>query len=106
MYAYIDPITRILYENCMGWSPTIHDRLGPVYARIVDALTEDIASGRLRRGQQMPTHRALANALGVDLTTVTHAYGEARRRGLTDGRVGQGTFVADGVARAGRGPGH
>jgi DNA-binding transcriptional MocR family regulator len=66
-----------------------------MYRRIVDALSADIASGRLRRGQQLPTHRSLARALGIDLTTVTRAYTEARERGLTEARVGQGTFVAE-----------
>ncbi len=70
--------------------------------RIVDALAADIASGRLVRGQQLPTHRALANALDVDLTTVTRAYGEARRRGLLDAQVGRGTFVSETTARAAR----
>jgi len=84
----------------MDWAPTLVDREGPVYRRIVDALRADIASGRLRRGQQLPTHRALAKVLGVDLTTVTRAYAEARRRGLTEARVGQGTFVAETMARA------
>lgn len=79
----------------MDWVPTLNDRGGPVYRRIVEALAADIASGRLRRGQQLPTHRALAQTLGVDLTTVTRAYGEARQRGLTEARVGQGTFVAE-----------
>jgi DNA-binding transcriptional MocR family regulator len=79
----------------MDWFPTLEDRLGPVYQRIVEALTADIASGRLRRGQQLPTHRALAKALDLDLTTVTRAYAEARERGLTEARVGQGTFVAE-----------
>jgi DNA-binding transcriptional MocR family regulator len=82
----------------MDWSPTLIDRQGPVYRRILEALTEDIASGRLRRGQQLPTHRALATALRVDLTTVTRAYTEARRCGLTEARVGQGTFVAESIA--------
>jgi DNA-binding transcriptional MocR family regulator len=82
----------------MGWLPTLTDRDGPVYRRIVDALTTDIANGRLRRGQQLPTHRSLAMALGIDLTTVTRAYTEARRLGLTEARVGQGTFVAESMA--------
>lgn len=68
--------------------------------RIVDALAADIASGRLLRGQRLPTHRALAQALKLDLTTVTRAYGEARRRGLIDARVGQGTFISETTARA------
>ena len=82
----------------MDWYPTLNDREGPLYRRIVDALTADVASGRLRRGQQLPTHRALAKALGVDLTTVTRAYTEARRCGLTEARTGQGTFVAESMS--------
>lgn len=86
----------------MDWRPTLGDRRGPVYESIVEALANDVASGRLRRGQRLPTHRALASALGVDLTTVTRAYTEARRRGLTEARVGQGTFVAESAVRAPR----
>jgi DNA-binding transcriptional MocR family regulator len=83
----------------MDWIPTIADREGPFYRRIVEALSADIASGRLHRGQQLPTHRALARALGIDLTTVTRAYSEARQRGLTEARVGQGTFVAESMSQ-------
>src|SRR5262245_65983359 len=83
----------------MDWTPTLADREGPVYRRIVEALSADIASGRLHRGQQLPTHRALAKALGIDLTTVTRAYSEARQRGLTEARVGQGTFVAESMSQ-------
>jgi DNA-binding transcriptional MocR family regulator len=82
----------------MDWTPTLADREGPVYRRIVEALNADIASGRLHRGQQLPTHRALAKALGIDLTTVTRAYAEAQQRGLTEARVGRGTFVAESMA--------
>ena len=64
-----------------------------MFQRIVNALAEAIEEGRLRPGQTLPTHRALASALGVDLTTVTRAYAEARRQGLTDATVGRGTFV-------------
>ena len=84
----------------MDWVPTLTDREGPLYRRIVDALAADVASGRLRRGQQLPTHRALAKSLGIDLTTVTRAYTEAQRSGLTEARVGQGTFVAESAAQA------
>ncbi len=86
----------------MDWVPTLGDATGPVYEGIVGALAADIASGRLHRGDRLPTHRALAKALGVDLTTVTRAYNEARRRGLTEARVGQGTFVAESRVRAPR----
>src|ERR1043165_5077796 len=84
----------------MDWLPTISDSAGPKYRQITDAIEADIASGLLRRGQQMPTHRQLAAALGIDLTTVTRAYGDARHRGLLDARVGRGTFVSETTARA------
>src|SRR5215831_21165592 len=84
----------------MDWMPTVSEWEGPMYRRIVEALAADIANGRLLRGQRLPTHRALADALEIDLTTVTRAYGEARRRGLVEARVGQGTFVSETTARA------
>ena len=84
----------------MDWLPTLSEWQGPIFLRIVDALAGDVASGKLVRGQRLPTHRALAAALDVDLTTVTRAYGEARRRGLLEARVGQGTFVSETTARA------
>src|SRR5215831_18371579 len=84
----------------MDWLPTLAEWQGPVFLRIVDALAADIASGRLVRGQQIPTHRALASALKIDLTTVTRAYGEARRRGLLEAQVGRGTFISETTARA------
>jgi len=83
----------------MDWLPTLSEWQGPVFLRIVEALAADIASGRLARGQQIPTHRALAKALDIDLTTVTRAYGEARRRGLLEAQIGRGTFVSETTAR-------
>ncbi|MBA2126676.1 PLP-dependent aminotransferase family protein [Hyphomicrobium methylovorum] len=77
----------------MDWIPTISGRTGPLYLRIVGALSDDIATGVLHQGQKLPTHRKLAEALGVDLTTVTRAYNQARHLGLTDARVGRGTVV-------------
>lgn len=83
----------------MDWIPTISELTGPRYQRIVDAMEADVAAGRLVRGQQLPTQRALAKALGLDLTTVTRAYNEARRRGILEARVGQGSFVSETSAR-------
>ena len=83
----------------MGWIPTISELQGPLYQRIVGALESDIASGRLVRGQQLPTQRALARALGCDLTTVTRAYSEARRKGLIEAQVGRGSFVSETTVR-------
>ena len=87
----------------MDWLPALSEWPGPAFRRIVEAMAADIASGRLVRGQRLPTHRALAKALHIDLTTVTRAYGEARRRGFIDARVGRGTFISETTARHGGG---
>jgi len=76
------------------WHPRLSRGAGPVYRAIADALEADIRSGRLTAGDALPTQRDLAERLGVNFTTVTRAYAEARRRGLLDARVGSGTFVA------------
>ncbi|MCJ2135127.1 PLP-dependent aminotransferase family protein, partial [Methylobacterium sp. J-026] len=56
---------------------------------------EDIRTGRLTAGTRLPTQRALAEALDLNFTTVSRGYVEAHKRGLIEGRVGQGTFVVD-----------
>jgi DNA-binding transcriptional MocR family regulator len=60
---------------------------------IANAIGAAMDRGSLAPGDRLPPHRALAAALGVDLTTVTRAYAEARRRGLLDSAIGSGTFV-------------
>ncbi|MEF0940991.1 aminotransferase-like domain-containing protein [Rhizobium sp. BR 362] len=80
------------------WIPSISRAAGPVYLAIADALQADIRAGRLATGVRLPPQRALAEALGIDFTTVTRAYAEARKRGLVEGRIGQGTYVSQGRA--------
>jgi len=75
------------------WVPAVSRAAGPVYLAIADAIEADIRSGRLSAGKRLPPQRALAEALDIDFTTVTRAYAEARKRGLVEGRVGQGTYV-------------
>ncbi|MBO9123731.1 MULTISPECIES: aminotransferase-like domain-containing protein [unclassified Rhizobium] len=75
------------------WKPRLGSREGPIYLSIADALSEDIAAGRLAEGVRLPTQRRLAEDLGIDFTTVSRAYSEARSRGLIEGKVGQGTYV-------------
>jgi DNA-binding transcriptional MocR family regulator len=79
--------------NAAIWTPAVDKAAGPLYLAIADALAADIMSGDLAGGARLPTQRALASALGIDFTTVSRAYTEAQRRGLVEGRVGQGTYV-------------
>jgi DNA-binding transcriptional MocR family regulator len=86
------------------WTPIINKTAGPVYLAIADALQVDIRAGRLKPGVRLPPQRALAEALGIDFTTVTRAYAEARKRGLVEGRVGQGTYVSESRITRRQGP--
>ncbi len=75
------------------WQPHKLSPRGPVYLAIADALASDLEAERIKPGERLPTHRALARALGVNVVTITRAYAEAARRGLVEGHVGRGTFV-------------
>jgi DNA-binding transcriptional MocR family regulator len=75
------------------WMPSLTHREGPRYLAIADALADDIRMGRLGGGDRLPTHRDLADALGVTVGTVSRAYREAIERGLISGEVGRGTYV-------------
>lgn len=88
----------------MTWSPRALRAGTPIYLALADRIAEDVAAGRLAPGTRMPTHRELAQRLGIDLTTVTRGYTEARRRGLLVGRVGRGTFVRADIRGAATGP--
>ena len=76
-----------------GWLPEMGEGAGPIYLRIVEALAEARSSGRLQPGDRLPPQRELARGLGVDLTTITRAFTEARRRKLIDAATGRGTKV-------------
>ncbi|WP_375577043.1 aminotransferase-like domain-containing protein [Paracidovorax oryzae] len=76
------------------WLPRLASQGGPRFLQIADALQAAVADGSLAPGDRLPPQRLLAARLGVDLTTVTRAYGEARRRHLLEGRGARGTYVA------------
>lgn len=66
---------------------------GPIYQRIAESIAAGISTGRLMAGERLPTHRSLAQQLGVAVPTVSRAYREAESRGLIRSTVGRGTFV-------------
>jgi DNA-binding transcriptional MocR family regulator len=76
-----------------GWKPDIAGTLGPKYLAIAEAIARDIEAGTLQPGDRLPPQRMLAEALGVDLTTITRAYGEAQRLELIEGDGRRGSFV-------------
>jgi len=81
-------------EDLPPWLPRLAARGGPRFLQIADALQAALADGLLKPGDRLPPQRQLAAQLEVDLTTVTRAYDEARRRHLLEGRGARGTYVA------------
>lgn len=84
-----------------AWLPALDAAGGPLYLQIVGAIEAGLAAGALRPGDRLPPQRSLAKALGIDLTTVTRAYAEARQRHLLEGVTGRGSFVAAAGDRSG-----
>ncbi|WP_171832521.1 PLP-dependent aminotransferase family protein [Comamonas thiooxydans] len=76
------------------WLPRLAMHGGPRFLQIADALQAAMADGSLKPGDRLPPQRQLAAQLNLDLTTVTRAYDEARRRHLLEGRGARGTYVA------------
>jgi GntR family transcriptional regulator len=66
----------------------------PFYRQIIDQILGGIATGSLQAGEQLPTVRALAVELKVNLNTVAKAYKELEIRGVLATQQGSGTFVA------------
>ena len=66
----------------------------PFYRQITDQILGGIATGALCAGDQLPTVRALAVELKVNLNTVAKAYKELEIRGVLNTQQGSGTYVA------------
>lgn len=86
LYAYRE-------SKMTSWHPRILKSSRSKYLGIVEALEQDILEGRVKPGTLLPSQRAIARDLSVDLTTVTRAFAEARQRGLIRARAGRGTFA-------------
>jgi DNA-binding transcriptional MocR family regulator len=78
-----------------AWLKPLVAGSGPRYLQIADLIAHAVRNGELKAGDQVPPQRWLATELGVDLTTVTRAYAEARVRGLLASFGGRGSFIAE-----------
>lgn len=76
-----------------SWVPDLTRSRGAKYIAIAEAIASAVETGELRSGDRLPPQRDLAAHLGIDLTTVTKAYEQARARGLIGARGRAGSFV-------------
>jgi GntR family transcriptional regulator len=65
----------------------------PFYRQIIDQIRFGIAAGHLKVGEQLPTVRALAVELKVNLNTVNKAYKELEIQNILETQQGSGTFI-------------
>src|SRR5882757_2705167 len=63
------------------------------HQRITDVLAQEIRSGHLPTGEQLPGEHALAQRFGVSRTTVRAALAELNDAGLIATRTGKGSYV-------------
>lgn len=66
----------------------------PIYRQILDQIRFQIASGRLQRGDRLPSVRSLARRLAANQNTILKVYDQLATDGLVERRQGDGSFVA------------
>lgn len=70
----------------------------PVYKQIIDGVRSEIAAGRMKAGESLPSVRELAANLGVNVNTVHKAYQQLQQMKIVVVRQARGVIVAPGVA--------
>ncbi|OIK12068.1 GntR family transcriptional regulator [Bacillus sp. MUM 116] len=78
----------------IDWKPNKSSPV-PLHKQITDFIKEKISNGEWIIGCKLPPQRSLANALGVNRSTVVAAYDELIAEGLIEGKSGSGTRVVN-----------
>jgi GntR family transcriptional regulator / MocR family aminotransferase len=72
----------------------------PLHRRLYEALRRAILDGHLRPEEKLPSNRDLAHDLKLSRNTVVTALNQLGAEGYLSSRVGSGTYVHEGLARA------
>jgi len=67
----------------------------PIYTQIVEQVRQQVVSGKLKPGDQLPTVRALALELRVNFNTVARAYRLLDDAGIISTQQGRGTYILE-----------
>jgi GntR family transcriptional regulator of abcA and norABC len=92
------PSNIIIYKKgtnlmfTIDWKPNKSSPV-PLHKQITDFIKEKISNGEWTIGYKLPPQRILAEALGVNRSTVVTAYEELIAEGLIEGKSGIGTRV-------------
>lgn len=71
------------------------DSTVPIYLQIVHAIKHQVATGRLKPGEQLPTVRELATTLRINPNTVARAYDQLDIDNVITTQQGRGTYVRE-----------
>ena len=83
------------FENYpMSWKPVLENGTQPLYRYLAAELEKDIKNGELLPGTKLPPQRELADFLDINVSTITRAFKLCTQKGLLNGTIGRGTFVA------------
>lgn len=74
------------------------ERIPQLPSRIAAQIFQEIAEGRLKPGDRLPTEQALAETFGVSRNVVREAISRLRSEGIVQSRQGVGAFVARATA--------
>lgn len=66
----------------------------PLYAQLKETILAEIAHGRLKPGDRLPTHRELGETYQMSYMTVRRAISELTNEGVIHSVPGKGTYVA------------
>lgn len=67
----------------------------PIYLQIIEHIRQQVASGELQAGDQLPTVRQLATDLRINWNTVARAYKLLDEARLISTQQGRGTYIWD-----------
>ena len=65
----------------------------PIYLQVIEQVRQQVASGDLKPGDQLPTVRALATDLMVNFNTIARAYRLLDQAGILSTQQGRGTYI-------------
>ncbi|MBI5030056.1 MAG: GntR family transcriptional regulator [Chloroflexi bacterium] len=71
------------------------DSAVPIYLQIVHTIKHQVATGRLKPGEQLPTVRELATNLRINPNTVARAYDQLDGDNVITTQQGRGTYVRE-----------
>jgi GntR family transcriptional regulator len=67
----------------------------PIYLQIMEQIKQQVASGLLQPGDQLPTVRQLATDLRVNFNTIARAYRLLDEAGVISTQHGRGTYILE-----------